>query len=270
MFRKFLLLLCLLTGAIFSASGQDLYEKLDSLMAVYVQSIRTEDEESKAGEADYMIGAAADSATRQHVALWLFDYYKESRVMGEEAVAIHIYDKWFADGTVPMRSEFDEMDAKLFADFNRNSLIGMQAPKISLFKPCRGHKTVPEDGKAAMLWFFDTSCGKCKVEAEVLPAVLEKEAVLPVDFIAVYAGQDKKSWRQFRRSFKVKNPNVKVIHLWDPEIDSDYLRLYGVISTPKLYMVSSRGEIIGRRLEVENLHEMFGLAKIIEDYLNNE
>lgn len=225
MFKKFLLLLCLLPGVIIYASGQDLYEKLDSLMEVYVQSIRTEDEESKAGEADYMIGAASDSATRQHVALWLFDYYKESRVMGEEAVAIHIYDKWFADGTVPMRSEFDEMDAKLFADFNRNSLIGMQAPRISLFKPCRGRKTVPEDGKTTMLWFFDTSCGKCKVEAEVLPAVLEKEAVLPVDFIAVYAGQDRKSWRQFRRSFKVKNPNVKVIHLWDPEIDTSPPRL---------------------------------------------
>ena len=80
----------------------------------------------------------------------------------------------------------------------------------------------------------------------------------------------RKAWRQFRCSFKVKNPLVKVVHLWDPEIDSDYLRLYGVISTPKLYMVSSRGEIIGRRLEVENLHEMFGLAKIIEDYLDNE
>ena len=48
MFKKFLLLLCLLPGVIIYASGQDLYEKLDSLMAVYVQSIRTEDEESKA------------------------------------------------------------------------------------------------------------------------------------------------------------------------------------------------------------------------------
>lgn len=255
--------------AAIAAGGQQRYEKLDSLMDVYVRSIRTESEEAKSGEADYMIGAAADSATRQHIALWLFDYYKESRVMGEEAVAIHIYDRWFADGTVPMRSEFDAMDAKLFADFNRNSLIGMQAPEICLRKPCGGTATIPSGGRAAMLWFFDTACGKCRVEAEVLPSVLEQDTQVSVTFYAVYAGQDRKSWRQFRRSFKVKNPLVRIVHLWDPEIDSDYLRLYGVISTPRLYMVSSRGEIIGRRLEVENLPEMFSLAGIIEDYLHH-
>ena len=239
------------------------YAQLDSLMDVYILAMRPESAEAKMAETDYMIASARDSSTRQHIALRLFDSYKESPLMGEEEVAIHIFDTWFAGGLLPMRSEFDFMDARLFADFNRSSLLGMDAPQVTLRKPCGGTRTVPEKGRTAILWFYDTSCGKCRAESKVLPQALEEAAVIPVDFYAVYCGQSKKEWRQFRRSFKVGGGNVKVIHLWDPEIESGYLRLYGVISTPKMYMVEPEGRIIGRRLEVENLPQMFSLAEII-------
>ncbi|MCR5560839.1 MAG: thioredoxin family protein [Bacteroidales bacterium] len=249
-------------------AAQD-YAQLDSLMGVYVTSIQREETESKTAETDYMIGAARDSLTRQHIALWLFDYYKASPLMGEEAVAIHIYDNWFAAGKTAFRSEFEEMDAKLFADFNRSSLLGMQAPVVTLRKPCGGKLTVPRPGRTALLWFYDTSCSKCTLEAKVLPGVLDGETRIPLDFYAVYSGQDKAAWKAFRRSFKLKNRNIKLIHLWDPEVESDYLRLYGVISTPRLYMVESRGSITGRRLEVENLPQMLSLAEQIESLYNN-
>jgi thiol-disulfide isomerase/thioredoxin len=161
-----------------------------------------------------------------------------------------------------MRGEFDAMDAKLFADFNRSSLLGMPAPAIELLKVCGGKMTIPQKGKSALIWFYDVNCAKCKMEAKFFPQVLE-EAGHPINFYAVYTGQSKKEWRTFRMSFKVHNPKVNLVHLWDPEIDSDYLKLYGVISTPKLYMVESGGLIIGRRLELDNLPEIFKLDNII-------
>ena len=238
------------------------FAQIDSLLDRYVLAIQPSTTDDKMHETDFMISAAADSATRQHIALKLFDYYKEAPVMGDEAVAIHIYDRWFKDGSLKWRGEFDEMDAKLFADFNRSSLIGMQAPKLSLRKPCRGRMQIPEEGRTAVLWFFDTSCGKCALEAKVLPGILEK-ADFPLNFYAVYAGQSKKEWKAFRKEFKVGARNVRVVHLWDPEIESDYLRLYGVISTPRLFMTEPSGTIIGRRLEPESLQLMLPVAKEI-------
>ena len=240
----------------------DAFARLDSLMNQYVLAVQSSGTDAKMQECDFMIGAAADSATRQHIALKLFDYYKEAPVMGDEAVAIHIYDRWFKSGKLKWRSEFDEMDAKLFADFNRSSLIGMQAPKLSLRKPCRGRMQIPEEGRTAVLWFFDTSCGKCALEAKVLPGILEK-ADFPLNFYAVYAGQSKKEWKTFRKEFKVSARNVRIVHLWDPEIESDYLRLYGVISTPRILMTEPSGTIIGRRLEPESLQQMLPVAKDI-------
>ena len=261
--RKVLAVILLLAGT-WLTRAQD-YSQLDSLMAVYVQAMQTSDTEVKAAETDYMIGAARDSLTRQHIALWLFDHYRESMVMGEEAVALHIYDSWFSEGKVAFRSEFEGMDAKLFADFNRRSLIGMDSPVLTLRKPCGGKAVVPRPGHVTLLWFYDTSCAKCALEAKVLPGVLDSSVEFPVDFTAVYAGQDKAAWKAFRKSFKLGNKNIRLRHYWDPEIDSDYLRLYGVISTPKLYMTDSKGVIIGRRMEVDNLPQMLSLAAQIEN-----
>ena len=189
--------------------------------------------------------------------------------MGEEAVALHIYDSWLASGKIAFRSEFDGMDAKLFADFNRNSLIGMDAPVLTLRKPCGGKAVVPRTGHTALLWFYDTSCSKCALEASVLPGVLDSETRIPLDFYAVYTGQDRSRWKAFRKSFKLNNKKIRLRHLWDPETASDYLRLYGVISTPKLYMIEPKGSIIGRRLEVENLPQMLSLAEQIEQLYTN-
>ena len=61
----------------------------------------------------------------------------------------------------------------------------------------------------------------------------------------------------------MKNPNVKLLHCWDPEVESDYLRLYAVISTPKMYMIAPEGSIIGRRLEIESLQSLLPVAKEI-------
>ena len=247
---------------------EDRFAALDSMMVQYLSAIQGSGPEDKMRESDFMIGAAADTAVRRHVALKLFDHYKEAPVMGDEAVAIHIYDRWFASGDIKMRSEFDEMDAKLFADFNRNSLIGMKAPVISLRKPCGGRMTIPQEGSCVILWFHDTSCGKCKLEAKVLPSVLEK-ADFPIVFYAVYAGQSKKEWRIFRRNFRLENKRIKLVHLWDPEIESDYLSLYGVISTPKLYMTAPDGRIIGRRLEPESLARLLPIAARIAEHDND-
>ena len=261
--RHIILLLCMcLTGISSAFAGNSrqapdslTFAKLDVMLEKYTAAIERESFDVKKAESDFLISSVSDSTTTQHIALWLYDHYKDSPLMGDEAVAIHIYDNWFKPGTIQMRSEFDRFDAELFTSFNRSTLLGMKAPEVTLKKPCGGTVTIPRNGTYSILFFFDTSCAKCKLESQLLPSILEK-ADFPCTFYAVYCGHDKKAWRQFRRSFKVKNKQLKTVHAWDPEIESDYLRLYGVISTPRLYFADTDGVILGRRLELESLAEI--------------
>lgn len=229
--------------------------KLDTLLTRYTAAIERESIDVKKAECDFLVSSGSDSLVMQHVALWLYDHYKESRVMGEEALAIHLWDNWFQPGIIKMRSDFDRFDAELFVTFNRSTLLGMKAPPVTMKNPCGRKMTIPEEGSYSILFFYDTSCAKCRLEAQLMPRVLEK-ITFPTKFYAVYCGQDKREWRKFRCSFRVRNRNVKVVHCWDPEIESDYLRLYGVMSTPRLYFTDTDGEILGRRLEIESLEEI--------------
>ncbi|MBR4826492.1 MAG: thioredoxin family protein [Bacteroidales bacterium] len=231
------------------------FGKLDVMLQNYTEAIAAESTDVKSSECDFLIGSVKDSLTTQHIALWLYDKYRESELMGDEAVAIHIYDSWFKPGIIAMRSEFDKLDADIFATFNRNTLLGMKAPAVDLKGPCGRKVRIPQDGSHSILFFFDTSCGKCQLEAKVLPGIIEK-VEFPTKVYAVYCGQSKKEWQAFRRSFKVRNKRVGVVHAWDPEMESDYLRLYGVMSTPRLYFTDTDGEILGRRLEPESLAEL--------------
>lgn len=237
------------------------YAKLDSLLAEFYSALEREDVEVKGREFDNIISTCQDSLTRQHVALHIFDHYRFSRIMGEEAVALHVYDEWIASGKVSTRSEFEQMDAELFAEFNRYSLLGMKAVPVALRKPCGGKMTIPVEGRKGILFFYDTSCAKCRLESAVLPAVLDK-VDFPVDFYAVYVGEDKTDWRAFRKNFKLHNRQVRMFHLWDPEMDSGYQKYYGVTGTPKMFVVLEDGEILGRRLEVTNLEEIIHYISI--------
>lgn len=240
------------------------YAKLDSLLSLFYVNLSAAGMDEKCAELDGLISACRDSLTRQHVALQIFEHYKEPPVMGDEEVAVRLYDKWIATGAVQLPGEFASVEARMFADFNRSTLIGAEAPEIGLTDRCGKTVRIPSEGRTSILFFYDTACGKCKLEAKVLPGILE-DADFAADFHAVYCGSDRKSWREFRRKFKVRNRNITLHHLWDPEVESDYIKLYGVISTPKLYLITPDGLVAGRRLEPESLQQLFPLAKTIAD-----
>lgn len=264
------ILLALFCTVLASAQDKDQnFDQLDSLLVNYCDAIAMDSSEEKASECDFMIGSVKDSLASRHIALWLYDHYVDSKLMGDEAVAIHLYDNYFANGKIKMRGEFDKMAAEIFATFNRRTLLGEYAPVVALYNASGKNEIVPLPGHTSVMWFYDTHCQKCMTESKLLPQVLES-ADFDLDFVAVYSGSDRKSWDYFRDSFKVDNPHVHIIHLWDPEIDSDYQRLYGVMSTPRLYIVEPMGTVIGRRLEVDNLLEMFPVAGAIQAVYNRE
>lgn len=262
--RRFALILLLFVPLCLRAQVDSLrVAGLDSLLTQFYSALEMEDIDTKNAEADFLIATCTDSLLRQHVALSIFDHYVESKVMGEEAVAIHVYDEWFDSGKVSFQGDLDKMDAEVFVRFNRNSLIGMDAPRDTLFKPCGGREVLPAADRTALIFFYDTHCAKCKLEFSVLPTVLS-EVDFKLNLYLVYNGSDKNSWRNFRRKFKLRNKNVKVIHLWDPELESGYQFDYAVYATPRVFLVEPGGMIIGRRLEMENVRQMLPVAGAIQ------
>lgn len=241
--------------AVFSLQlrAQEPYPELGAKLDEYFTALAGSSPEVQMGECDYLISSCQDSLVRQYVTLKIYDHYLKSRILGDDAVAVHVADRWLLSREVAMNSPTDLMHARIFADFNRSSLIGMQAPRLSLLTPEGAAVQVPSDQSYNVLYFYDTGCATCKVETPRLKALVAEEEY-PLNVYAIYTGADADSWAAFRDDF----PGVT--HLWDPEVDSDWQRLYGVLQTPKMFLIDPSGKILGRGLDTPALRMLLKQA----------
>lgn len=258
--RKFLLTIAGLWAALLSVAGQQLdsvrTHSIDSMLVNYLAAIETEPLRVKTEECDFMISACTDSLLKQYTAVRLYEHFFSSKLMGDDAVAIHIYDKWFAPKTVRMYSEIDAMNAGIFAEFNRQTLIGREAPVMEMTDKKGERVRIPGKGVYSVLFFYDTGCKTCRAESELLNKSLGK-GLFDVNFYAIYINDDRASWEEFiAEKLTIDCPEVKVFHLWDPMQETDFLRAYGLIQTPRLFLVSPDGRIIGRGLDTESLVQL--------------
>ncbi len=226
----------------------------------YFSALAGENLEVQKAEADFMIELSSDSLIRQFTAAKIYEHYVGSPVMGAENVAVHIYDKWFSDGQLKMNSDMDLLNARVHADFNRQSLIGEKAPSLEMESMdgsfVRLFSGDDKDGKYRVLYFSDTGCAKCKLESILLRNMLMTED-FPIEFYAVYAGDNREAWESYvKERFSPDLVGDKVVNLWDPALDSDFQRKYGVIQTPRMFLVDPQGTIIGRGLDTEALSVM--------------
>lgn len=243
------------------------FKELDSKLEEYYRTLEREKVEVKNEECDKLIEAAKDPALRQHIALHVYEHYLNSPVMGDEAVAIHMTDTWFAPGKVAMGSETALTDALVYAEFNRESLLGMQAPGMDLFDP--DSVSVHFGGRSEryrILLFYDTDCSRCRAETIFLKSLL-RDKDYPVDLYAVNTGQDREAWQRWIAGrFDIDAPDTRVFNLWDPSVSSDYQRKYGVLQTPRMFLVNPRGTIVGRGMDTEALGQLVEILLSREDY----
>ena len=278
------IILSLFLSVTLSAQSADSsrYAALGLKLSEYYDAMKGESIPVQKSECDFLIESTSDPNLRQFIAQDIYEHYLNSPVMGSENVAVHVFDRWFADGMLSMSSPEAYYDAKVYADFNRRSLIGCQAPALELERPdgevvnvfgpgaecgfdadttattAENHSDAG-DGQFSVLFFYDTDCPKCKLQIRLLNVLFNKKSY-PVDLYAVYVGDDKAEWveymsGQFDFSDKVEVPSggtehgMSICHLWDPTLVSDFQRKYGVTQTPRMFLISPDGTIIGRGLD---------------------
>lgn len=235
--------------------------ELDKRLDKYFQILEPENVDVKSRECDLLIDSAKDSLLRQHIALKAYEHYLNSTLMGDEGVAVHLTDTWFASGRVSMGGEEVLFNARIFADFNRQSLLGKPASSFAM-ESFEGDSVLfgGRSDRYRVLLFYDTDCAKCKLELMRLRPLLDSRD-WPVDLYAVYTGCDKESWgRWLSERMNINAPRTRIFNLWDPGIASDYQMKYGVLQTPRMFLIDKEGIIIGRGLDSDALERLLDIV----------
>ena len=247
--KRLLTALAALFVALTLSAQDERFEALGAKLEEYFAALAGDPIPFQNAECDFLIESCQDSLTRQFVTLKIYDHYLKSKIMGDDGVAVHIADTWLIPGKVAMHSDLDLLNAKVFAEFNRQALLGAPAPKLELQDPDGKEMTVPEDGIYTVLYFYDTSCSTCRIETPRLVNFLTNSD-FPLKAVAVYVGTDPDAWARYRESSLAA---AEMVHAWDPDLESDFQRKYGVLQTPRMFLVAPDGTVIGRGLDTPAL-----------------
>lgn len=221
------------------------------ILEEYLSRLDHCDLNTKIDESDFIISSCEQAGNGLEVAQKVYTHFRESLLMGDENVAVHVADRWIlplcTEGCALPDSTLSEI--RNFADFNRASLLGARAPLL----PEAGLEDFG-DGKPCLLFFYDLDCAKCKLEIPKLEALMDRHKELSLN--AFYTGTDLQAWSAFRKE-RFKGAR----HFCDPENESDFIRKYSVTATPRMFLIDGDGVIVGRMLDCESLEELLATRK---------
>ena len=212
---------------------------------------------------------SAHSTLKPYIALQIFNLFKEAEIMGQEAVAVEIAKRYLLNdksgGIEEMLGYEAYFGIMAFVQMNEHSLIGMQAPQIELPDSLGCLHSIPECGEGAdeaspflqLFYFYTSNCSSCRATTPLLAELLQRYSGIPIKIYAIFTGSSRGEWMSECAKFSlIKNPLVERIDLWDPEVESNFPLLYGVISTPQMLLTTDKGIIVGRRLTPKSLEQL--------------
>lgn len=196
----------------------------------------------------------AEETYRYYLSHFLNKYHG-SKVVGYDAVYVHLALEYYAKGEAPW---VDEENLNKIIDKAKRTkplLIGKQAPDFSAKdKDGVDHTLSKIDADYKVLMFWKPECGHCK---KAMPHVIEfqdkfiDKGVRVISFCTDGRKNIKKCWE----SVEEKGMN-NLLNLADEIGRSQAQAKFYATSTPYIYILNRAGEILMKRIGAEQLEEV--------------
>lgn len=203
--------------------------------------------------------ARANKELFKYSVAWLTLHYETSKMMGMEAVFVHLVNKYYKTGQTPWIDSTQMYKITERANLLEPILIGKR-PDNFVFEDTTGKAISLYDVKAkyTVLFLYDPDCGHCRHSTPILRddiASLDK-AKYNAKVVAASVEGETDKWKKFIREFKVGD----WVNLADPKFHSNFRHYFDVSSTPQIFILNDKKEIIARRIGAEQV------KNVIEDY----
>ena len=220
-------------------------------------------------EMDYMLSFAKANAEMERFLLLRFvNRYYSQRYMWEDAVFVHLYEKYFATNPPSWLSEQGKKTITDRAYSLMANIFGSPATEIQL--PDSTGKSISLYGlknEYALVIFWDPLCGHCKETLPKIDSVYQlrwKGQGLGIYAVAKENEGTRKDWVSFIRD---KNLGHWSHVYYSKEAEKErvsnnvpgYSQLYDVQSFPTLYLLDKDKRIIAKKLSFEQIDEILQL-----------
>ncbi len=234
----------------------------------YYREVIVPQSDSIIKDADYRLLLARTSPEMYKFLLnWLTDEYINPKYMGQDAVFVHLFEKYHSKGVSNWLNEKQMETISRRAYMLMSNLIGLKAADLEMLdtagKPYPLYKVKAD---YTVVCFWDPTCGHCKEEVPRLDSIYraswQKHGVKIYGVLSADSKDDlKPEWLKFIREHKIgdwinvyqtKEMEAAVIAAQKP----GYRQLYDITLTPTLYLLDSEKRIIGKKLSWQQLDEL--------------
>ena len=239
---------------------------LHSKIKYYLENLTPQSPDSINKSADFIVEKArANKEVFKYVVWNITNTYETSNIMGMDAIFVHMAEKYYLSGQAfwidsTVKSKINERYTTL-----KPLLLGKKAPALSLPDSSNNfHSLYEQKGKFTVLYFWDPNCGHCQKETPRLNEFYLDPKNKNVSIYAVSTDHPS-DWKKFIREKGLKFLNV-CNAISDKTVYYDVRKGYDVYSTPTIYVLNEKKEIVAKRLGVEQLGEFIeGYTKMMEE-----
>jgi thiol-disulfide isomerase/thioredoxin len=223
-----------------------LYARLDAFFTnVLIQSPDTINK-----EIDKLIKkCSANYKIFQFVSVYLFNHFRESEIMGHDAVMVKLADDIYLSGKADWVTKEFKDDLRKQIDLIRPNLIGKKAENL-VMDSFKGIFVSLYDIEKdfTILYFWEPDCGHCKEATPKLKDYYDKPKDYSLEVFAVCTTSDKDKWTKY-----IEDNKLNWINGWDPQRSSHFDFYYNVQATPTVYILDKYKKIIAKKLAVEEI-----------------
>jgi thiol-disulfide isomerase/thioredoxin len=223
-----------------------LYARLDAFFTnVLIQSSDTINK-----EIDKLIKKCSGNYKMfQFISVYLFNHFRESEIMGHDAVIVKLADDIYLSGKADWVTKEFKDDLRKQVDLIRPNLIGKKAENMVMDSYKGVFVSLYDVGKDfTILYFWEPDCGHCKEATPKLKVYYDKPKDYSLEVFAVCTTSDKAKWTKY-----IEDNKLTWINGWDPKRSSHFDYYYNVQSTPTVYILDKSKKIIAKKLSVEEI-----------------
>jgi thiol-disulfide isomerase/thioredoxin len=221
----------------------------------YVNQLTVQHPDSIIQSIEWVLGQVkGQKETFEYLARHFLQNYLDPKYIGQDAIFVHLMDKYFTPGTIELPAE---TKTKLVDHANklRPVLIGKTVANIPLQRRDGSNFNLYDvDAELTLLFFWDFDCGNCKQYTPFLKDFYEKYKTQGVKIVAV-CHRDAK---EFPNCWKYvdENGTSGFIQACDPY--RRYLKQFPINSTPQVFVLNRKKEIVSKQIPKEKLEEVIG------------
>ncbi len=181
----------------------------------------------------------------------LLGKYGRSKIVGMDAIYVHIIQKYYAQGKAPWVTEDNLLKLTDNAKKMAPALIGKTGMNIKTRKQDSTVVSLYDiTSDYTVLYFFSHTCGHCKKST---PSLVDFANKFPeVTVMSVCTKRDIENCWKYNEEYKMDN----IINTVDPFQESRFGAKYHVTETPRIYILDKKKKILMKNFPTEELENI--------------